>query len=172
MTFGPNAAHGGRITSLDDFNACLDLFQHRGYNEVDTARLYVGGQQEAFTAEAHWKERGLKMATKWYPIMPGAFKADMIKAKLEESLRELKTDSVDIFYLHAVDRIVPFAETLEAVDELYKARKFKQLGLSNFSAFEVVTTCNLRGWVRPTIYQGVYNAISKSKSLHLVIMNI
>jgi aflatoxin B1 aldehyde reductase len=172
MTFGPNAAHGGRITSLDDFNACLDLFQHRGYNEVDTARLYVGGQQEAFTAEAHWKERGLKMATKWYPIMPGAFKADMIKAKLEESLRELKTDSVDIFYLHAVDRIVPFAETLEAVDELYKARKFKQLGLSNFSAFEVVTMYNLRGWVRPTIYQGVYNAISKSKSLHLVIMNI
>jgi aflatoxin B1 aldehyde reductase len=124
MTFGKDPVHGGRITSLNDFNDCLDLFQ-RGYNEVDTARLYIGGKQETFTTETHWKERALKMATKWYPIMPGAFKADMIKAKLEESLRELKTDSVDIFYLHAADRTVPFAETLEAVDELYKAGKFK-----------------------------------------------
>ncbi|KAJ5242222.1 Aldo/keto reductase [Penicillium citrinum] len=45
--------------------------------------------------------------------------------------------------------------------EFYRAGKFKKLGLSNFSAFEVVeivTMCNERGWVRPTIYQAVYNA--------------
>lgn len=68
-----------------------------------------------------------------------------------------------IFYLHAPDRSVPFAETLEAVNELHKEGKFVQLGLSNFAAFEVaevVITCKERGWVRPTIYQGMYNAIS------------
>jgi aflatoxin B1 aldehyde reductase len=63
------------------------------------------------------------------------------------------------------DRAVPFAETLEAVDRLHKAGKFVQLGLSNFTAFEVaevVMTCKYNKWVRPTIYQGMYNAITRS----------
>ena len=83
---------------------------------------------------------------------------------LEKSLAELKTDCVDIFYLHAADRSIPFAETLEELNKMHKEGKFVQLGLSNFTAFEVaevVVTCTERGWVRPTIYQGMYNCISK-----------
>ena len=83
---------------------------------------------------------------------------------METSLKELGTDCVDIFYLHAADRSVPFTETLEALNQLHKEGKFVRLGLSNFTAFEVaemVITCKERGWVRPTIYQGMYNAISK-----------
>ena len=79
------------------------------------------------------------------------------------SLKELKTDCVDIFYLHAADRSVPFEETLQEVNKMHKEGKFVNLGLSNFTAFEVaevVIMCKERGWVRPTIYQGVYNAIS------------
>ena len=71
---------------------------------------------------------------------------------------------VDIFYLHAADRSVPFDVTLEECNKLHKEGKFVQLGLSNFTAFEVaeiVIMCKERGWVRPTIYQGMYNAISK-----------
>lgn len=164
MTFGPDEKEGARITSLGEFNHCLDYFQQQGYNEVDTARIYVGGQQEAFTAQANWKSRGLTIATKWYPKQPGDHKAEVLKAKCNESLKELQTDCVDIFYLHAADRSVPFSETLETVNELHKQGKFVQLGLSNYTAFEVaeiVTMCNERGWVRPTIYQGMYNAISK-----------
>lgn len=163
MTFGPDESSGARITSLEEYNKCLDYFQKQGYNEVDTARVYVGGKQEAFTSEARWKERGLTLATKWYPSKPGAHKPEVIREELEKSLAELKTDCVDIFYLHAADRSVPFAETLEAVNQLHKEGKFVQLGLSNFTAFEVaevVITCKERGWVRPTIYQGMYNAIS------------
>lgn len=66
MTFGPDEATGARITSLDTYKSCLDHFQSRGYNEIDTARIYVGGKQEAFTREANWKDRGLTLATKWY----------------------------------------------------------------------------------------------------------
>ena len=168
MTFGPDESAGARITSLDEYNKCLDYFQQQGYNEVDTARVYIGGKQEAFTAAAHWKERGLTIATKWYPKEPGAHKANVIKEQVNISLKELQTDCVDIFYLHAPDRSVPFEETLEAVNELHKEGKFVQLGLSNFTAFEVaeiVITCKDRGWVRPSIYQGMYNAISRSPSL-------
>ena len=122
------------------------------------------GKQEAFSAEAHWKERGLTLATKCYPKNPGAHTAAVLKEQLALSLKELKTDCVDIFYLHAADRSVHFEETLEAVNEMHKEGKFVQLGLSNFTAFEVaevVIMCKERGWVRPTIYQGMYNCISK-----------
>jgi aflatoxin B1 aldehyde reductase len=88
----------------------------------------------------------------------------VVREKLELSLKELNTNQVDIFYLHAADRSVPFAETLEVVNEMHKEGKFVQFGLSNYTAFEVaeiVITCTERGWVRPTIFQAMYNAISK-----------
>lgn len=163
MTFGPDESNGARITSLDTYNQCLDHFQQSGFNEVDTARIYVNGTQEAFTAQANWKARGLTLATKWYPKYAGAHKPGVLREQLELSLRELGTDRVDIFYLHAADRSVPFAETLEAVDQLHREGRFVELGLSNYTAFEVaevVILCNERGWVRPTIYQAMYNAIS------------
>ncbi|KAF1815615.1 Aldo/keto reductase [Eremomyces bilateralis CBS 781.70] len=172
MTFGPDESQGARVTSLDDFNECLDYFQSQGYNEIDTARTYVGGKQEAFSAEAKWKERGLTIATKAYPSQPGLHKPEVLTNTFNKSLSELKSDKVDIFYLHAADRSVPFAETLEAVNELYKQGKFVQLGLSNYTAFEVaevVLTCKANGWVRPTIYQAMYNAITRSIEAELVV---
>ncbi|KAK3936051.1 NADP-dependent oxidoreductase domain-containing protein [Diplogelasinospora grovesii] len=66
---------------------------------------------------------------------------------------------------------VPFAETLEAMDKLYKAGKFKRLCLSNFTSFEVtevVMTCKYNGWVRPTIYQGIYNCMQRGIETELI----
>ena len=82
---------------------------------------------------------------------------------------------MDIFYLHAADRSVPFDETLEEVNKLHKEGRFVNLGLSNFTAFEVaeiVILCKERGWVRPTIYQGMYNAISESSLLQSTVRYI
>lgn len=173
MTFGPpgTESSGSRITSLDEFNASLDYLQKEGYSEVDTARAYVGGKQEAFTREAKWKERGLHLATKVYPKEPGTHAADKLRATFETSLRELGTDSVDIFYLHAPDRSVPFGDTLKAVNDLYKEGKFRNLGLSNFAAWEVAEVWNIaneRGYVKPTIYQAMYNAITRDIETELV----
>ena len=69
------------------------------------------------------------------------------------------------------DRSIPFATTLEAVDKLHKAGKFKRLGLSNYTAFEVAeiaTTCALRGLVRPTIYQALYNCLFRNIEEELI----
>lgn len=102
MTFGADEATGARITSVPEFGKILDLYQQRGYSEVDTARVYIGGQQEAFTREAGWKERGLTLATKVkYPANPGDNTADKVAASVETSLKELGTDCVDLLYLHA-----------------------------------------------------------------------
>jgi aflatoxin B1 aldehyde reductase len=153
------------MTSLDEFNKHLDHFQSKGYNEVDTARMYVGGAQEAWTRDAKWKDRGLTLATKVYPTEPGTHKPEKLKELFTTSLKELDTDAVDIFYLHAPDHTTPFEQTLGAINELHKQGKFVQLGLSNFAAWEVAEVyniCHERGWVKPTIYQAMYNAISKS----------
>ena len=160
MTFGPDEAAGARITSIDTYNSILDKFQSQGYNEIDTARVYVGGKQEAFTREANWKSRGLTCATKWYPHYPEAHKAETIEEMLNKSLSELGTDCVDIFYLHAADRTLPFDVPLRKLDEMHKQGKFVQLGLSNFTAYEVaevVMLCKMNNWVRPTIWYGSFS---------------
>ncbi|RMD44544.1 hypothetical protein DV735_g555, partial [Chaetothyriales sp. CBS 134920] len=173
MTFGPpgSEAAGSRITSLDDFNQCLDHLQSRGYNEVDTARVYVNGLQEGWTKAANWRERKLVLATKWYPQKPGDHSAASIRANLEKSLHELGTDSVEIFYLHAPDRSVPFPESLEACNQLYQEGKFKRLGLSNYAAWEVAEIWNIadqRGWVKPSVYQAMYNSLTRGIEEELV----
>ncbi|KAJ4358378.1 uncharacterized protein N0V89_002960 [Didymosphaeria variabile] len=163
MTFGPDVEWGAKTTSLEEFGMFLDHLQAAGYNEGDTARTYQRGAQEAFTAAVGYKKRGLTVATKVYPDSPGKHEPKVLRENVEESLKQLQTDYVDIFYLHAPDRSVPFEKTLEAINELYNEGKFKQFGLSNYAAFEVaeiVITCRDKGWVRPTIYQGCYNAIS------------
>lgn len=165
MTFGPDETTGARITTVEEYGKVLDTFQQRGYSEVDTARVYVGGKQEAFSREVGWKDRGLTLATKvQYPGTPGANTADKVKASVETSLQELGTECVDLLYLHAADRATPFAETLGALDELHKAGKFVKLGISNFTAFEVAEiclTCKYNNWVRPSVYQGMYNVITR-----------
>ncbi|RMZ77010.1 hypothetical protein DV738_g4575, partial [Chaetothyriales sp. CBS 135597] len=174
LTFGPpgSEASGSRITSLDEFNQCLDYLQSRGYNEVDTARTYVNGLQEGWTKAAKWRERQLVLATKWYPHKPGDHSAASIKANLAKSLHELGgADSVEIFYLHAPDRSVPFQESLEACNQLYQEGKFKRLGLSNYAAWEVAEMWNIadqRGWVRPTVYQAMYNCLTRAIEEELV----
>jgi aflatoxin B1 aldehyde reductase len=126
--------------------------------------MYVGGKQEAWTRDAKWKDRGFTLATKVYPYKAGVHEPESLREHFTTSLKELGAEAVDIFYLHAPDRSVPFEKTLEAVNELHKEGKFVQLGLSNYAAWEVAEIWNIaneRGWVKPTIYQAMYNAISK-----------
>lgn len=101
MTFGPDPKTGGRITDVSEFGKILDHFQSRGYNEVDTARMYIGGKQEVFTREAGWKDRGLTLATKiQYPAEGGANTGDKVLASAETSLKDLGTDTVDVSHCH------------------------------------------------------------------------
>jgi aflatoxin B1 aldehyde reductase len=173
MTFGPpgTESKGARIATLDEYTKNLDYFQSQGYSEVDTARSYIGGDQEGFTKDAKWKDRGLTLATKCFPVKPGDHSPEKLRASLEKSLSELGTSAVDIFYLHAPDRSVPFKDTLEECNKMFKEGKFVQLGLSNFAAWEVAEVWNIaneNGWVKPTIYQAMYNAITRDMETELV----
>lgn len=78
-------------------------------------------------------------------------------------------------YLHAPDRETPFRETLEAMNQGYKQGVFKKFGLSNYKPEEVeeiVGICEKEGWVKPSVYQGQYNAVRLVCSSSPVLANL
>ncbi|KAH8093056.1 NADP-dependent oxidoreductase domain-containing protein, partial [Cristinia sonorae] len=163
MTFGKEGAEGARVHTIDGVSAILDVFQKHGHTEasllIDTARTYTGGSSEEFLGEVGWQQRGLKMETKLYPNVSGSRYSGTLKIShspedlrkfLDISLETLKTDSVDIWYLHAPDRTTPYEVTFKAVNELYKEGKFKRLGISNYMSWEVaeiVGICKANGYI-------------------------
>lgn len=69
-----------------------------------------------------------------------------------------------MWYLHGPDRTTPYEVTLKAVNDLYKEGKFKRFGISNYMSWEVaeiVAICTTNGYIMPTAYQGIYNAIHR-----------
>ena len=85
----------------------LDVFQKHGHDEIDTARVYGGGSSEAYLGQLEWQERGLVMGTKLKAKKFGPFsyshKKDDLKPGLLDSLKALRTEKVDTWYLHAPD---------------------------------------------------------------------
>ncbi|POS69207.1 oxidoreductase, partial [Diaporthe helianthi] len=160
----PGEKAGARILGLEEFNRHLDCFQKQGYNEAEPARMYVGGKQEAWTRDAKWKDIGLTLATKIYPQQVGMHDPSRLRELFTSSLTELGCDSVDIFYLCAPDRSVPYEDTLAEVNRFYQEGRFKQLDLSNYAAcdWDVAEICTIakdRGWFKPSINQSMDNAI-------------
>jgi aflatoxin B1 aldehyde reductase len=133
MTFGPEGSSGARVYDISTVGDILDTFKKFGYDELDTARGYCGGQEEGFITQAGWKQRGLKMGSKCYPVEAGWHNAENLRAALEKSLSELKTDKIDLYYLHAPDYTTPLEETVTIMDKLHKEGKVDVWGISNFA---------------------------------------
>lgn len=88
-----------------------------------------------------------------------------LRTNLMDSLKALKVDKLDMWYLHGPDRTTPYDVTMKAVNDLYKEGHFTRFGISNYMAWEVAQICELcdrHGWIKPTVYQGVYNAIHRT----------
>lgn len=173
MTIGPQGAEskGARINSLEEYNACLDFLAKHDYREIDTARVYVDGLQEAFTAKSNYKGNGFCVATKCWPSQAGDHSSQSLRLSLDTSLQELRTEHVDVFYLHAPDRSVPFEQTLKACNDMFKEGKFSTLGLSNYAAWEVAEIVNIareRGLVQPKVYQAMYNVLTREIESELI----
>ena len=96
------------------------------------------------------------MATKVNPWNNKTLSEQSVFKQFNTSLASMKVDKVDILYLHAPDHETPLLETLKAVNDLHKAGKFNELGLSNYSSWlvaEVVNLCKQNNFVVPTVYQ-------------------
>jgi aflatoxin B1 aldehyde reductase len=133
-------------------------------------------------SDLDWQKRGLVMDTKLYPnaagikLLPGSDKPktdeqkythtpEDVRRGLMDSLKALKCTKVDMFYLHGPDRNTPFEDTLREVNALHKEGYFTRFGISNYMSWEVAKICEIcdkHGWIKPTVYQGIYSALHRT----------
>ncbi|QES89854.1 aldo/keto reductase [Rhizosphaericola mali] len=154
INFGGNV-FGWTLDEAKSFEI-LDKFVGTGFNFIDTADMYSwwvdggnGGQSE--TVIGNWvKARGNRkdvvIATK-VGGATGKHKEDTSKAHIlksvDESLKRLQTDYIDLYYTHFDDNVTPVEETLEAYNEIIKAGKVRYIGASNITPARLIESLAL-----------------------------
>lgn len=146
------------INEADAF-AIMDHAFERGINLFDTAEAYNQGGSESVVG--NWlKARGRRdkvtLATKLLPPLT----ANRIPEAAEASLRRLRTDTIDLYQIHAFDENTPLDESLAALSRLAEQGKVRYLGCSNFAAWQLCKAlwrADVHGWPRLESTQSNYN---------------
>ena len=164
MTFGESVFSS-------DVEAFVNMFLDAGYEELDTAYVYNDGNCERLLGKVLPNIKiQYKIATKVNPRISGKLDGEAAYKQVNESLERMNLSSVDTVYLHFPDPATPVFSVLEACAELYKQGKFKELGLSNFPAWMVADVwhiCHNYGWVKPTVFEGIYNPLTRKAETEL-----
>ncbi|MBT4140642.1 MAG: aldo/keto reductase [Candidatus Latescibacteria bacterium] len=165
MTFGDQA---DEATSIKMVETAIDA----GVNFIDTADAYTKGRSEEITGKAlKGKRDKVILASKVANLVgkdrskdQGLNRWHVIKG-VEASLKRLKTDCLDIFYLHKPDWNTPIEETMAAFDMLVQQGKVMYVGMSNFASWQVMKAlwkCDVHNWAPPVVLQLPYNIITRS----------
>jgi len=168
MTFAKQADAKAAAEMLDDFVGA-------GYSELDTAYVYNQGDTETMLGELMAGKSSydhITLAGKANPQGPGRLTTEGVNTQLDTSLDRVKRTSFDLFYLHSPDVETPIDQSLGAIDQAYRDGKIKRFGLSNYSAWQVsqiVERCEANGWIKPSCYQGMYNAITRDVEKELFL---
>jgi len=148
-----------------------------GINFIDTAVSYAGGKGEAILGDLLASDRD------WWIVATkvGSHTGDgpnedgtsrrQIQASIERSLRRLRTDHIDLYYLHRDDPTTPLRESLQAVGDLIRSGKVLYLGLSNFRAWrltEAVGICRELGIPTPIALQPYYHALNRQPEVEVL----
>ncbi|THU90262.1 Aldo/keto reductase [Dendrothele bispora CBS 962.96] len=183
MNFGHEGKQGVRVHDIKEIERMIDVFRAHGHTEIDNAHFYCEGTSEKVIGQIDWRAKGLKLSTKlhnYHPSAPGVPQLDIpelthnyedMKKHILMSLKALNTDCLELWYLHAPDRTIPYEVTMKAVNDLYKEGYFKRFGISNYMSWEVaeiVGICKANGHIMPTVYEGVYNAIQRMADPELI----
>ncbi len=164
MTFGESVFG----PDVEDF---IRTFLNNGGTELDTAYVYNDGTCEKMIGEALPRIAGpYAIATKVNPRITGRLDADAAYMQVNESLERLKLDRADIVFLHFPDPATPVESVLGAMADLHDRGKFGELGLSNFPAWMVADVwriCEKHGWVKPTVFEGIYNPVTRKAETEL-----
>ena len=163
MLFGGRADEG-------ESQAIVASARDAGVNFIDTADTYVGGESERLVGRCiRTERRRWVLATKVANRMAdepngGGLSRRWIAQACEDSLRRLKTDWIDVYYLHKEDPETPLEETVRAMGDLARAGKIRYFGVSNYRGWRVAEICNLcdrMGIDRPVASQPYYNAMNR-----------
>lgn len=185
MTYGAPAtgeAKGGRhawalgeAESEPFFRQAMDL----GINFFDTANVYSSGASEEVLGnflKKHAAREDVVIATKVHGVMRDGPNGRGLSRKeifyeLDQSLRRLQTDYVDLYQIHRWDYETPIAETLEALHDAVKAGKVRYLGASSMYAWQFTKAlylADLHGWTRFVTMQNHYNLLYREEEREML----
>ena len=168
MTFGTARWGSGEDGSRAVFNAYVEA----GGNFVDTADVYSGGRSEEmvgnFVAERKLRDE-IVIATKaGFATGAGPHRggngAKHLHAALNDSLRRLRTDYVDLYWIHVWDAATPAEELLETMTALVRSGKVRYWGISNAPAWyvaKIATLAQVRGTPGPIALQYFYSLVNR-----------
>jgi aryl-alcohol dehydrogenase-like predicted oxidoreductase len=157
MTFGGQCDE-------DTARAMVDLCLDQGVNFIDTANAYTGGAAEEITGRVLQGRRARVVLASKVGIAVGdaddqkGLSRRAILRAIDESLRRLRTDYLDIYYLHQPDPMVPLEESLEAMQHLVDAGKIRYIGASNYAAWQI---CRMQNHAKIHVAQPIYNLLSR-----------
>ena len=164
MTFG-SQVDGTEAQRMTDY--CLD----QGMQFFDTANAYNQGVSEEIVGRCLKAKRDkVIVASKACNPMerPRAYSGlsrQAMRWALEDTLKRLQMDYVDLYYLHRPDYETPIEETLETLEEFRREGKIRYAAISNFSAWqhtEILWLCEKNGWQAPRVAQQMYNVITRN----------
>ncbi len=178
MSFGDQWGFGADEKTS---HAVLDAYaEEAGGNFLDTANKYHGGQTEEIVGRwLEGKRDRMVVATKYTlamdhedPNTAGNHRKNMMRS-VEASLRRLRTDYIDLLWVHAWDALTPFEETMRGLDDLVRSGKVLYVGVSDTPAW-VVSASNvlaeLRGWTAFCGIQIEYSLIERTVERELLPM--
>jgi pyridoxine 4-dehydrogenase len=126
-----------RLTNTPDNVAFVEQVVAAGVNLVDTAHLYTSGESEATIGAAlSPRPAGCVVETKG-GFRPGEGRPEVLEAQLEESLRRLRTDSIELYYLHRVDPETPLETSLAVLEKHRQSGRIGHVGLSEVGIDEI-----------------------------------
>lgn len=160
--------------------AIYDAYRQAGGNFIDTANRYTEGTSERWLGEFMATERHhIVLATKYSlrdgagdPNFAGNHRKNLMRS-VEDSLRRLNTDFIDLLWLHAWDGLTPVEEVMRALDDLVAQGKVHYLGISDTPAWIVSqanTLAELRGWTRFVALQVEYSLLQRTPERDLMPM--
>lgn len=177
MTFGTEAGWGA---DKEESRKVFDLYVERGGNFIDTADAYTNGTSETYLGEFIQSRREqLVIATKYTcntrpgdPNAGGNHRKNMIQS-VEASLKRLKTDYIDLYWLHMWEFRTPLEEVMRAFDDLVRAGKVLYIGVSDTPAWKVSQAnmlADLRGWTPLIALQIEYSLVERTVERDLIPM--
>jgi len=177
MTFGQERGWGA---PKDESRKVYDAFREAGGNFIDTANIYTDGTSESFLGEFLEGHRdSVVLATKYSNAAPGNdpnaagnHRKSMMQA-VEASLKRLRTDYIDLYWVHIWDAITPVEEVMRGLDDLVRQGKVLYIGISDVPAWWIAqanTLADLRGWSRFIGLQIPYNLIERTVERELIPM--
>lgn len=150
----------------DNSAAMIGAFREAGHVELDSAFAYNEGKTETLLGEL--RQDGVldqcSIATKVNPWNDEGLSPDSVDHQFSTSLSRMQCSQVDLLYLHAPDLDTPIEDTLAAIHRYREQNRFLRFGLSNYAAWqvaEIMELCRKNGWMQPTVYQGMYNALTR-----------